>query len=367
MFQPKYRITNKILKDIGVIEASREVINNSPLVPAWEAKFKEDALTRTVYHGTHVEGNELNFTEAEKVLEGKEIVGRRRDVQEIINLRNVLRFIDKFISSDTGEEFTISSFKYIPASGAKRIDQHVIKFINKLTVERIVEGEMGGEYRQVQVATRNALTNEISYMAPPAIEVSYLMDDFVNWFNSLSSSEIHPVLKAGIVHFELVRIHPFVEGNGRTARATATLSLFKDGYDIKKFFSLEEYYDKNPASYYAFLPHVGTTVDDDVTSWLEYFTEGLAIELSRVKEKVLKLSFDLKLKEKIGGKQIELNERQIKIVEQIEAAGFLQNKMFASLFPMISEDTILRDLKDLVKKGIIKKVGVTKSARYIMR
>ena len=76
MFIPKFTITNSILKNIGIIEASREVIINAPLIPAWEAKFREEALVRTVHHGTHIEGNELNFTEAEKVLAGAKIVGR---------------------------------------------------------------------------------------------------------------------------------------------------------------------------------------------------------------------------------------------------------------------------------------------------
>ena len=97
-----------------------------------------------------------------------------------------------------------------------------------------------------------------------------------------------------------------------------------------------------------------------------FFTEGVAIEFNQVKEKVQHLSVDLKIKNRAGG-QIFLNNRQIKIVETIENAGSLQNLMFKDLFPMISEDTVLRDLKDLMTKKIIKKVGHTKAARYIMK
>ena len=69
MYQPVFKITHNLLTYIANIEASKAVIDNSPLVPAWEAKFREDALVRTVHHGTHIEGNELNLTEAEKVAE----------------------------------------------------------------------------------------------------------------------------------------------------------------------------------------------------------------------------------------------------------------------------------------------------------
>ena len=95
MYSPNFTINNKILKNIGLIEASREIIMNAPLVPAWEKKFRDEAVLRTVHYGTHIEGNALNYSEAEQVLEGKEIVGRERDVQEIINYRSVLEYIDQ--------------------------------------------------------------------------------------------------------------------------------------------------------------------------------------------------------------------------------------------------------------------------------
>src|SRR4030042_585370 len=89
MYSPNFTITNKILKYIGTIESAKEVIENAPLVPAWEAKFREEALVRTVHHGTHIEGNELSLSEAERLLVGAKIVGRERDIQEVVHYRNV--------------------------------------------------------------------------------------------------------------------------------------------------------------------------------------------------------------------------------------------------------------------------------------
>src|SRR4030043_985659 len=94
MYSPKFAITKKILRNIGTIEAAREVIINAPMVPAYEKKFREEAIVRTVHHGTHIEGNELNITEASAVLKGQPIVGRDRDIQEVINYRNVIRYLD---------------------------------------------------------------------------------------------------------------------------------------------------------------------------------------------------------------------------------------------------------------------------------
>ena len=68
MYTPKFTITNKILKDIGEIEAAKEVIENAPLVPYYEKQFKTEAIARTVHHGTHIEGNDLTFMQTKKVL-----------------------------------------------------------------------------------------------------------------------------------------------------------------------------------------------------------------------------------------------------------------------------------------------------------
>ncbi len=103
----------------------------------------------------------------------------------------------------------------------------------------------------------------------------------------------------------------------------------------------------------------------DLTTWLEYFTQGLAIELGRIKERVQKLSVDLKLKGKVG--QIALNERQLKLVEYMEDYGKVRNEDWRALLPMVSDDTVLRDLKDLIKKGLVRKSGSTKSAEYKLK
>jgi len=149
------------------------------------------------------------------------------------------------------------------------------------------------------------------------------------------------------------------------ARALSTLILFQEGYDIRKFFSLEEYFDHEAQRYYEALQSVEKHMGD-LTEWLEYFTEGLAIELTKIKEKIEKISVDGKLKERLGGAPILLSDRQLKIIEYIQKAGYLQNSAFKQLFPMVSEDTVLNELKYLLKHGLIRKQGSTKGAKYVM-
>lgn len=346
MFKPSYTITNTILRNISKIEAAEEVIKHSPLLPLWEKQFKEDAIVRSAYHGTHIEGNLLEKDEAKGVLEGKNILGRPRDIQEIINYRRVIDIIDEEAKKKVD-----------------KITELFIKKLHKIIVNKILPPEQSGEYRVKQVVVKNSSNGEITFRPPPPFEVPFLMREFFYWINKEDEEDIHPILKAGIAHHELVRIHPFIDGNGRVARVLATFILLIGGYDMRRFFSFEEYYDKDALAYYESLQKAS---GGDITSWLEYFTYGAAFEFEKVKDKVLKISKDVKLKNKFGGQQIYLTDRQMHIVEYIQEIGYLQNQSFSAVFNDVSEDTVLRDIQELVKKGLLKKIGSTKAARYVM-
>jgi Fic family protein len=363
MYEPRYIITHEMLKNIGKIEAAREIIDHSALVPAWDAKFREEALSRSIHHGTHIEGNALSLEQAKKLIRVDEpvaskaaekagIVGRDRDIQEVINYRKVLEWIDHW-----GRELD-SNPKYTEA---------MVKDLHKVTVERIMSQEQSGIYRRVEVVVKNSATNEVSFKPPPFVEVPYHMNEFIAWLNGDDGKDHHPIIRAGITHYELARIHPFVDGNGRVARAVATLVLYSEGFNVKQFFSLEEYFDLNAASYYQALQSVGEGEDFDLTYWLEYFTLGLSAELDRVKQQVLKLSRDLGLKKKLG-KQVALTERQIVILEAMQNnAGIVKSGELGKILPQVSIDTVLRDIKDLINKKLIKKKGKTKGAYYELR
>lgn len=341
MYRPDFVITNNILRYIGEIEAAKEVIEHAPLLPYWEKKFQDEAILRTTHYGTHIEGNELSLTQVQKVLDGERIVARDRDVQEIINYRKVVEYIGNRKTSE--------------------IDESTIKKLHKLTVEKILDE--AGEYRNKEVVIRNSITGNISFRPPRAVEVEWQMKDLVEFIQK--EEDIHPVLIAGIVHYEFVRIHPFLDGNGRVGRALSMLVLFNKGYDIRQFFSLEEHFDRNANDYYKALQSVAEH-NGDVTQWLEYFCQCLAVELSKIKEKIERISVDNKIKEKLGGTPVMLTDRQLKIIEYIQEVGYLENKVFANLFPDVSEDTVLREVQDLVKKKILLKKGKTKGVKYLL-
>ena len=342
MYSPTFTITNKILRNIGAIEAAREIIENAPLLPYWEKKFQDEAMVRTTHYGTHIEGNELSLLQVQKVLDGKQIVARERDVQEVINYRRVIEYIEKKKDGD--------------------VDEDLVFRLHVLAVSKVLEDTSVGKYRKKEVVIRNSITGEVSFKPPLAVEVPWQMGDLMQFINT--EKEVHPVLRAGIVHYEFVRIHPFLDGNGRVGRALSTLVMFRDGYDIRNFFSLEEHFDNNPNEYYEALQSVARQKGNQ-TDWLTYFVECVSAELSKIKERIERISIDSNFKKKLGG-QIMLNERQLKVIEYIQEVGYFENSFFENVFPMVSEDTVLRDLQDLVKKGILKKQGKTKGVKYLL-
>lgn len=350
IYNPSFNITQKILKNIGRIEASKEIINSAPLIPIWEARFQKEAVQRMVHYGTHLEGNKLSFSQAKKVMEGEKVFARERDIQEVLNYRNVIKYLKELETKKTGK-----SLAYTEA---------LLKKIHRLTMEKILETRRTGRYRQSKVVVKEGKSGRVVFTPPAAIEVPFQIEDFFSWLNSKKGCQVHPVLRGGIAHFELVRIHPFVDGNGRTARAFAVLILFIEGYDTRRLFSLEEHFDKDGLEYYQALQSVEKN-KGDLSKWLEYFTKCLAIELEEVREKVRKLSLDSRFRDKLG-RQIALSERQIKVVEYLKSHERMIMQDAKKLIPKVSEDTILRDLRGLMKKGIVKKKGRTKAARYVL-
>jgi Fic family protein len=278
------------------------------------------------------------------LLAGKEISAWEKDKGEVINYVKMLEYIDKL-----GEE------------RAKHISEEIILKIHQLTTQGILPEEQAGRYRKVAVAVVNGY-GRVVFQPPPKNKVPGLMKDFVLWLNSDRAHELYPVLLSGISHYEFVRIHPFVDGNGRTARALATLILYLKGFDTKRFFALDDYYNENRGRYYAALQ----TVDQktlDITLWLDYFCEGVAVSMNRVKDEILELSFDRRMKEKKG--QIFLNERQRKVLKYLQTNPKITTEEYQNMFN-VSERTARNHLNELVKLELIKPIGPQKGRYYVL-
>jgi Fic family protein len=241
--------------------------------------------------------------------------------------------------------------------GGEPITEGLIREIHK----RLVRGVRGnpaspGAYRRVQNYVANSVTREIIYTPPPPQDVPPLMAAFVSWLNS--ELDVHPILVAGVAQFQLVHIHPFDDGNGRTARLLSMLCMYRKGCDFKRLFTLSEFYDRDRSGYYRAIQSV-LEPDLDLTPWLEYFTSGLSWQLKEVQEKgesVIRLD--------VLAKKHELTVRQRLALALALEKGEFQVQDLEAECPDVHRRSLQRDLRSLIEKGLLQARGGTNRLVY---
>jgi len=296
MFSPNFKYTHRIVSLLSKISVAREVILNSPLIPRWEIALRREAIIRSAHSSTHIEGNRLNLEQVSKLEKGRKITATRKEKKEVLNYLSVLRKIDTLVKD---KKLTVDD---------------ILKIHRKVTKDTLALSEDSGTFRKRYVVVANPLTQKVYFRPPKNEDVPKLVKDLTKWINSGDTRDIDPIVIAGITHYEFVRIHPFIDGNGRTARVLATWILYSRGFDTKQFFALDDYYDSDRQAYYKALQTVNQATLD-LTKWLEYFVEGVYVSVQEVKTRVIRLSSERLRKTKKG--QIALTERQMQIVEFI--------------------------------------------------
>ncbi len=344
MFKPNFRYTDKVVHNLTQIAVARELILNSPFIPKWEVSLRKEAIVRSAHSSTAIEGNRLSLEQVSALAQGREITATMRDKQEVLNYLKVLESIDTL-------------------TDGKKITEKDLLHVHKLVTNGTLENASDcGNYRTRYVIVGNKLTGEVIFRPPSNEEVPGLMMLLIEWLNSPESQALDPVIEAGIAHYEFVRIHPFVDGNGRTARVLAALILYLRGFDTKQFFCLDDYYDSDRLSYYRVLQKVDQ-ITLDLTEWLEYFVEGVKISTDAVKERILRLSSERLRKTKQG--QIALTERQMRIVEKINQNGKISIGEVSHEFK-ITRQAALKEINKLIDLKVLKLKGKGRGAFYVL-
>jgi Fic family protein len=343
-FNPKFTITAKINKALVEIERVRGFLDAVKLKDDWIVDMQKKALILESHHSTHIEGTALSLKQAKEILDGKKVKGvNRDDEKELLNYKKAMDFLSKYLGKDDP------------------ITEGTVRELHKITVKGVRGGQAEpGNYRKIQNYVVNSLTKEIIYTPPAPLEVPHLMREFVEWVNK--AEDVSPVLVAGIAQFQFVHIHPFVDGNGRTARLLSTLILYKTGYDFKRLFTISEYYDKDRPSYYKAIQSVRQN-NMDLTAWLEYFVEGLRSQMTAIQEKGKKIMVSEKIVKSLQSHN--LNARQEKIIRYLVINARIDNEECQRLCGSIRR-TATRDLASLVQKGFLEMKGKLKGAYYVL-
>jgi Fic family protein len=338
--KPNFQITHKMTAGLTRIERARGFLDAAKLSEDWLATMRSRALLLEAHHTTHIEGTHLTLEQSERLLAGQAVPEvDPDDARELLNYRQAFEFVSGYLG-DGGP-----------------VTEGLIREIHRRLVAG-VRGEAGapGEYRRVQNYVVNSATRQVIYTPPPPGDVPPQMAELVGWLNA--PEETHPVLVAGIAQFQLVHIHPFVDGNGRTSRLLSTLCLYRAGYDFKRLFSISEYYDRDRATFYAAIQGVRER-GMDLSGWLDFFVEGLATQMDEVKERGQRI-----IKADVLARKHGLNERQSAVLRFLFEHGKMTIQDFEALYSKTNRRTLQRDLKGLADKGLVTARGATNRLEY---
>lgn len=341
MFKPKYRITDKILSDLTKISEIKSLVEKSNITPAREIYLKKVATIGMAHSSTSIEGNTLDEYQVRMLADGEKIIAEHSQILEVENYLKSLKLVDKIHESK------------------KSFDKKEILDIHKSVTTGLIDENKAGVFRKgpVYIVNISLWGRELVYTPPKFDKVEPLLKDLIEWMNK--EDEIHPIIKAGIFHYQYVSIHPFTDGNGRSTRLLTLLYLYQKGYVFKKSMILDNFYNNDRKRYYKNLQ----TGEDfrlrenaDLTNWLEYFTEGFLFEAQKVKDLIL--SFSKKSKA-----SAVLNKDELKIVDFAVNLGKITSDEVVDILS-VPKRTAQDKLRKLVNLKVLKKKGSASNTYY---
>ena len=276
-YNPRFSYTHEMVGHLMAIEGACRLVDVLILPPDAAFMLKYDAQRRSTRYSTAIEGNTLRLEEIRQGVALADRTGSQQQ-QEVRNYWMALEWLERQVEDNArlSEEFIRRLHRIIIVRGRGR------------------RGEMS-DYRTEECPVVDAATGQVDYGPPRPEDVPSLMAALVAWHSSAAATALPGPLRAGILAYQFVTIHPFPDGNGRTARALATAELWRGGYRMRGFLSVEEEYFRDLQRYYDGL-QMGLPTDyyqgrndPDLTPWLAYFLETMSVAAGRVRDRALDL------------------------------------------------------------------------------
>ena len=353
-FSQKY--DNDHLKDL--LSDSRFLYNSIidlPILPRVFSQLEEEIIRRSIHGTAALEGNPLSEEQVGEIISHSDKTQYTERVErEIVNLEvayEILRDI-------TPSEQTYS------------INEKIIKNIHKVITNNIKsEGNEPGRYRNYSVKVGDK--EHGGTYTPPKIykDIEVLMKECIEFVNCDEIIRLDPVLRAALAHYHFARIHPFGDGNGRTARLIEALLIQVTG--IKYFPTmLSNYYYRNMDDYYWAFSLAGKNKENDVTPFLEFVLKGVIESLETIKGRIIgfirtatlqEYFSNLKSDKQITRRQYYLLNILLKNPYPFSLSDLLDNAPFNILYRNFTERTARRDIKKLQKMNLL---NVLKNGTY---
>jgi Fic family protein len=342
MFQPQYTITDRLLANIKRINNLVNELNDKRFPNVVLLELERSAREVSTYASTSIEGNPLPLTEVKKILKSKP-AHMRDSEKEVINYNQALQNLKKLLED-----------------GEIKLSLHFILNIHKQVIEGLLPKFETGFLREKPVVVNDPRTGQPIYLPPDVKDVKSLMENLVE-FTKNNRESIDPLILAGIFHKQMVIIHPFMDGNGRTTRLVTKALLAALGLNTFNLFSFENYYNNNVTKYFQTVGEFGNYYElvskIDFTNWLEYFTEGIIDELLRVQKLLPEISLSPESK---------LQPYHLKILEFIQKKGFISDSDYTKLTGRAKATRAL-DFQKLIELGLIERRGKGRATYYVLK
>ncbi|MCP5094876.1 MAG: Fic family protein [Chloroflexi bacterium] len=335
-FSPVYYITPPLLSMIKQITVLVHDLNRYAVPDVVLMQMQSDARAVSTYASTSIEGNPLPLTEVKRLLK-QQPARLRQSEQEVVNYNRVLSDLNQKLEVP----FTADLLHHIQAG----------------IMTDLLPAHHLGQWRREAVVVYEPRTQEVVYLPPNHEDVPALMESLIAFVRE-NRGILDPLLLAGLFHKQMVAIHPFMDGNGRTTRLATKLLLAGLGLNTFNLFSFENYYNQNVTRYFR---HVGLfgdyyelASDLDFTPWLIYFTEGILDELHRVQKQ---------LEQSQLTPATRLHAYHQQILDTIDQHGFITDKDYAALTDR-AKATRTADFNKLIGLGLIERQGKGRSTHY---
>jgi len=274
------------------------------------------------------------------------------------------------VPQDHSEQMVLNNYKamqFIFEQKHKDLSIDLILQLHQIITDKTLgkgQEEFAGKFRNDQVYIQDP-SGKVIYTPPLAQQVPEAMQELVQWINLADEGAFtHPIVKAAIIHFHLVYIHPFFDGNGRTSRALFYFYLIKNEYGFFKYFSISAVVEKSKAQYYRAIKDV-EDYEADLTYFLLYISRVVLDSIGSVTGQIAKHYHKNFVFRKIEQEQIDINPRQKKFLNNflIKSSSDIRIKDYEKTNKVVYE-TARRDLEDLYKKGILLRINQKKAFVY---
>ncbi|MCL1895751.1 MAG: Fic family protein [Clostridiales bacterium] len=342
MFTPVYTISNKALNEIAEIESIRTNVAGSRILPERTVELHYRATVEQVHSSTSIEGNPLTLKQVDSVLKGRGLTRHAYAETEVRNYKDALDFIDK------------------RKRDSKPLEYDDLLTLHRLAMRGLLADEKTGALRKGMVYIVDQ-DDKVKYTGPQARYVQKKLEGLVAWQKTAIGS-VHPCLAAAILHYQLATIHPFADGNGRTARLATMLYLGICGYDFNGSIVLDSYYAQERGEYYIALHECQGEryrEGNDLTPWVDYFITGF---LSSAKILWAEVAIMAAFQQPLAQKQI--NRDDADILNYACQFGSISLSEAEGILPGMSRRTLQRRLAVLVESGYLVKTGAARSVRY---